>query len=1141
MAPPVPLLALRFAPRADGTWQDLATGATALLIRRAATEVAAAAWPEQAARLWHLWHPHLASALDFGWVTDDEWFDAYAIVPVRSGSGGALDVRAVVDALLASERITCGIELHPALGGAAMPVPDASRAGNPGARTQTLSPARVAAFGMQLVTRAIEGRLLACLDEPLGVGPRVWRVDAPPGCGWRTSWRRLAREARLRGFAPVSAPMLDACGVDRQGRPASWLSLLGGHRLLVLRETPAWVVSERQALARLLVRLGGADSPAIVLLDVVRDRRPAQGEFAVDPIEPDALADAVRLPQGRELEWVPAAAARAGHGGAPGAFVSEVARLAAMPRRPPMVHERHPSFATSAGGSVRLPGRGLDAGPEQAVVRAQALVARGRTAAAMRVVRRAAGTAGRRGRDGEQARLLVEAARLAARRGDLPHSARCWDAALRAAPGPSLPLLVEPGRLLAAEWMRQAALREAERLLRALRASIAAMGSPGRPAIDDGLLHDLVACLCWQERPVDALGESDASADAPVIRVARVWARLAVHDLDGAARDLAAAERSAAGDAALAIRLCAARLRLDVATGRLDRLHAALHGIGPDDVDAEPAVADDLRLLPMEGLVRHGAPLPGVARDRARTLGRRGQPGLVRARARLVLALDAARGADPAALPTELARVVSVTGAQALGPGAALSPWPPPRKETAIMLDEIVALLRICQECEAPRDALEKAAIRLRDHFGASAVLVAGPGADTPALAGAGQGDLRAIARRAMELRQSVRPSPAEPACAVPVIMADEVIGALAIGWRLPDARPPSPLVGWMEAAATALAPHVRLAIELREPAVPPGLESALLGISPAIEALRRAVAAAARVPFTVLVEGESGSGKELVAREVHRLGPRRGRAFCAINCAALTDELCEAELFGHARGAFTGAVGERAGLFEEADGGTLFLDEVSELSPRAQAKLLRAIQEGEVRRLGETRPRRVEVRIVAATNRPLADAAAAGVFRTDLRYRLDVVHIDVPPLRDRPDDIPLLARHFWLRALERVDSRATLSRPLVECLARYRWPGNVRELQNVLAALAVHAPRRGVVGPAALPPGVRAPNAVGGETLEEARRRADAQAIRAALARAGGHRGRAAEALGLSRQGLAKLVGRLQIDVTDPRAVPRR
>src|SRR5690606_3789462 len=177
-------------------------------------------------------------------------------------------------------------------------------------------------------------------------------------------------------------------------------------------------------------------------------------------------------------------------------------------------------------------------------------------------------------------------------------------------------------------------------------------------------------------------------ADVPAIRVARVWARLAVDDYDGAARDLAAAERAAAGDAALASRLRAARLRLDIATGRLDRLHAALDGTGQDSEVPEPAIADDLRLLPMEGLVRHGAPLPGGARNRARTLMHRGQPRLVRARARLLLALDAARDTGPAALPAELARAIAVTGAEALGPGAALSPWPPPRKETAIMLDE---------------------------------------------------------------------------------------------------------------------------------------------------------------------------------------------------------------------------------------------------------------------------------------------------------------------------------------------------------------------------------------------------------------------------------------------------------------------
>jgi transcriptional regulator with GAF, ATPase, and Fis domain len=233
---------------------------------------------------------------------------------------------------------------------------------------------------------------------------------------------------------------------------------------------------------------------------------------------------------------------------------------------------------------------------------------------------------------------------------------------------------------------------------------------------------------------------------------------------------------------------------------------------------------------------------------------------------------------------------------------------------------------------------------------------------------------------------------------------------------------------------------------------------SSLIGASDAMARVRLAVDAAARVPFTVLIEGESGSGKELVAREIHRLGSRRHRAFCAINCAALTDELCEAELFGHARGAFTGAIGDRAGLFEEADGGTLFLDEVSELSPRAQAKLLRAIQEGEIRRVGETRPRRVDVRLMAATNRPLADAVGRGEFRADLRYRLDVIHLTLPPLRERPEDLPQLASHFWELAIERAGSQARLGADAVAALARYDWPGNVRELQNVIERAAILA-----------------------------------------------------------------------------------
>jgi DNA-binding NtrC family response regulator len=297
---------------------------------------------------------------------------------------------------------------------------------------------------------------------------------------------------------------------------------------------------------------------------------------------------------------------------------------------------------------------------------------------------------------------------------------------------------------------------------------------------------------------------------------------------------------------------------------------------------------------------------------------------------------------------------------------------------------------------------------------------------------------------------------------------------------------------------------------------------------------LRSAVERAAAAPFSVLVEGESGAGKELVARAVHRSGPRRDRSFCTVNCAALPDDLIEAELFGHVRGAFTGAIADRAGVFEEAHGGTLFLDEIGELSARAQAKVLRVVQEGELRRVGENVSRRVDVRIVAATNRDLRQEASTGRFRTDLLYRLDVIRISVPPLRERRDDIALLVDHFWSEAAGRVGSRATLSPATVAALARHDWPGNVRELQNVLAALAVRCPKRGVVPPSALPPALVGPAVAESCQLDEARRTFEERFVRAALVRTGGHRGRAAAELGVTRQGLTKLMARLGI--SDPR-----
>ena len=243
--------------------------------------------------------------------------------------------------------------------------------------------------------------------------------------------------------------------------------------------------------------------------------------------------------------------------------------------------------------------------------------------------------------------------------------------------------------------------------------------------------------------------------------------------------------------------------------------------------------------------------------------------------------------------------------------------------------------------------------------------------------------------------------------------------------------------------------------------------------------------------------------------------------------------------MFGHTRGAFTGAVAERLGLFEDAQGGTLFLDEVAELSARVQAKLLRTLQEGEVRRLGESQTRKVDARIVAATNRALAAEVAAERFRADLRYRLDVLRIAIPPLRDRLEDLPPLVRHLWSVLATRTSSRAVLSPSVMAALGAYDWPGNVRELQNVLASVMVAGPARGVIGPGALPAHIARTTAIAGRTtLAEARHAFEVHFVRAALARAGGRSMVAARELGVSRQGLTKLMARL--DLPAPERTPR-
>jgi formate hydrogenlyase transcriptional activator len=242
-----------------------------------------------------------------------------------------------------------------------------------------------------------------------------------------------------------------------------------------------------------------------------------------------------------------------------------------------------------------------------------------------------------------------------------------------------------------------------------------------------------------------------------------------------------------------------------------------------------------------------------------------------------------------------------------------------------------------------------------------------------------------------------------------------------------------------------------------------------VIGESAALRRVLRQVETVAPTDATVLIRGETGTGKELVARALHDLSPRRERAFVKLNCAAIPTGLLESELFGHERGAFTGAVAQKVGRFELAHRGTLFLDEVGDIPPELQPKLLRVLQEQEFERLGGTKTIKVDVRLVAATHRDLAKMAAEGKFRSDLYYRLHVFPVVLPPLRERPEDILLLVRHFTERFARRMGRRIeTIPTAVMDALGRYSWPGNVRELQNVIERAVILSP-----GPALqIPPG---------------------------------------------------------------------
>ena len=321
--------------------------------------------------------------------------------------------------------------------------------------------------------------------------------------------------------------------------------------------------------------------------------------------------------------------------------------------------------------------------------------------------------------------------------------------------------------------------------------------------------------------------------------------------------------------------------------------------------------------------------------------------------------------------------------------------------------------------------------------------------------------------------------------------------------------------------------------VNLLQRQIPPdsSLEG-LVGESRAMTKVKDLIQRAAVAPGTVLITGETGTGKELAARGIHARSPRAAKAFVAVNCAALTESLLEAELFGHAKGSFTGATGARAGLIEHAESGTLFLDEIGTLSKALQAKLLRALESGEVRRVGENDSRTVDVRFVAATNIDLKAATAAGEFRGDLYYRVHVHHVHMPPLRERTGDIPLLVAHFLARY--GTGAGVTSCAPAaMEVLTAYAYPGNVRQLEH-LVQRAVATARSSELTLDDLPEDLLAEPAAPAPpegTVAAAREKAEREMVIATLAKHAGEIGAAARELQVSRTTMWRLMKKLGIE----------
>jgi len=1134
------LFADRFAIDDDGDPVDLATGRCIQLRRIKRADIA---WAGRCDWWLGLRHRAFARLIDYGPTGRDAAFEAWDCGRSWEGSAEeAVRIRGIADRFLDASGWTMGSATVHASGGRAVVVPD-PMAGYERVESST-NAARVAlgVRGMTAIPRPATAALAEMFESVGQKRPSIASLWGAPGSGKRSIVLALARIARIKGFVPVTSRLLASrCA-------ALWL----GRSLFIIH---AECDDEDGGPWRLFLRATLGTPLAHTLLIVgEREDRLVDG-IGLRPIAVDALVRAVRpsvVGSGLE-ERVRRAALDAR--GSPGKFTHSlwpdgtVDRAARRRTRALRAAERVETYA-SDGPIVRSPppvvGSAWPSPGELSSLRTRVTsaigqLAAGRHAPAIRQLRQTAAAFARRDAWSDAVDAGVAVARALLERGrprevltDLEDTASWAERGGEA--GNALDIAVLSGearidltRFDEAEAVLAAALAAASHAADACRSASAAIA--------------LARCLFWRGQYADAASALDrAPDDGPLplalrIRKRRLRARVEVGRgdvaaamvlVDGIARDLA--DCQVAGVRAAAA--CTAGF-VHLAVGDLDGAARDAHAaIAAARAAHDPLRALRARFIAIEVERRRRRPIAAAMLGRIKRI-RGALPPLLRARCDLMAGLAAAGGDAEAAI---VKRHVAESGVTAL---ALYARGDAERAGVDRAVDDLLVILRTCQTADDEAIVLKDVCAHVKRQLNAlgAAFLVRAAGVSRPCdvIAADGGPIETAIAERAMAASIVIRPHRLDERIegAAPVMYGGAPVGALAARWSIGSAFDADRAASVLAMSATAAAPLVAIALAHRaRAALPEGAAVApILGLSQTMVELRQTAKRAGAAPFCALIVGESGSGKELVASAIHRSSARRDGPFCTLNCAALPDDLVESELFGHVRGAFTGAIADRPGVFEEAHGGTLFLDEVGELSPRAQAKILRVIQEGELRRVGENAPRRVDVRLIAATNRDLAREVESGRFRMDLLYRLDVIRIVVPPLRDRADDVAVLAAQFWSDATARVNSRATLSPATLAALRRYHWPGNVRELQNVLAALAVRSPKRGIVPPNALPPQF-SDGAKRDETwrLDEARRTFEERFVRAALVRTGGHRTRAAAELGVSRQGLTKLLARLGI-----------